>query len=576
MVLPVVEVKITADPTSAKKGLKDVSAAILAADKATDIYAKGLKELSRAERSGLLSARALSRGIDQLESEYLSASRAAAKLGGGTAAMVRPAQQAATSVKKLGNLSRNARFQIQNTAFQLQDMAVQLEMGTSASRVMSQQLPQLLGGFGAVGAVLGVLAGVGIPALAFAFGDLSDEIDATDVALDSFGSTDLGSIRGSISGLVSIQESYTDAVEAGGAASSPAAALVVANSEAEFNARKRVLDIETQLLAIRGQEQRESLRNLQDQQTQRRQNALDVASTLGQGATGAGSGGLGVPQPRFDVEAFGKTLDGRLGELGENRLVIEKITAELELLGLAEEEARAVLNTEFGEISTVDSDGGGGGKGAGKLSTLLDSLKTERTLLDEWRAEGLERLKTAGEAELEALGGINAAKLLLEQEYQEKLAVIRQKEQDSTLSGYGTLFGNLASTFSSGSGKLLKISKAFSVAQGAINSYRAYTEVLADPALIGQPFLRTALAASTLASGLAQVANIKSVSTSGGGGGGAGAGAAAAPVAAQSPLNVRLSGLGAGDSITGSQLSGLFDRLQDEAGDRGLQVSFAT
>ena len=44
MVLPVVEVKITADPTSAKKGLKDVSAAILAADRATAVYTKGQQQ----------------------------------------------------------------------------------------------------------------------------------------------------------------------------------------------------------------------------------------------------------------------------------------------------------------------------------------------------------------------------------------------------------------------------------------------------------------------------------------------------------------------------------------------------
>lgn len=62
-----------------------------------------------------------------------------------------------------GSFSPRTQSQIQNASFQLQDIAVQLEMGTDASRVMAQQLPQLLGGFGALGAVLGVVAGVGIP-----------------------------------------------------------------------------------------------------------------------------------------------------------------------------------------------------------------------------------------------------------------------------------------------------------------------------------------------------------------------------------------------------------------------------
>lgn len=76
---------------------------------------------------------------------------------------------------KLGGVSRQTRAQIQNTSFQLQDIAVQLEMGTDASRVFAQQLPQLFGGFGALGAVLGVVAGVGIPAVAFAFSALGNE-----------------------------------------------------------------------------------------------------------------------------------------------------------------------------------------------------------------------------------------------------------------------------------------------------------------------------------------------------------------------------------------------------------------
>ena len=94
---------------------------------------------------------------------------------------------------KLGNVSGQTRAQIQNTSFQLQDIAVQLQGGTKASTVFAQQLPQLLGGFGALGAVLGVVAGVGIPALAFAFqalGDtsltLEDALDELKVSLENY------------------------------------------------------------------------------------------------------------------------------------------------------------------------------------------------------------------------------------------------------------------------------------------------------------------------------------------------------------------------------------------------------
>lgn len=263
------------------------------------------------------------------------------------------------------------------------------------------------------------------------------------------------------------------------------------------------------------------------------------------GATRRGGGRGGDPR-QFGLDATGRLLAGMGGEFID-------------------------FGPNFGR-----EPGGRGGGGSNRIDSLIESLQTERETIETWRTESLERLMEANAKELEVLGGHNAAKLRVEEEYQRRLSELRQAEQSQTLSSYGTLFGNLASAFQSGGSKLLKISKAFSVTQGLINSYRAYTEVLADPSLIGRPFLRTALAASTLASGLAQVANINSVSDSGTGGAAAGAaGTAGATPAAPSPLEVRVSGLAPDDLISGAQVSSLFDRLQDEAGDRGLSVSFA-
>ena len=78
--------------------------------------------------------------------------------------------RAATGMARMFDVSRGGRFVIQNTANQLGDMAVQLESGTNAFRVMGQQLPQILGGFGALGGSLGILgpllgtvAAIGLP-----------------------------------------------------------------------------------------------------------------------------------------------------------------------------------------------------------------------------------------------------------------------------------------------------------------------------------------------------------------------------------------------------------------------------
>ncbi|UXU73828.1 MULTISPECIES: hypothetical protein [unclassified Paracoccus (in: a-proteobacteria)] len=63
-------------------------------------------------------------------------------------------------------MSNQVRGQLQNVSFQLQDVIVQIQGGTSASRALAQQLPQLLGGFGALGSALGLVAGLGIPFVA--------------------------------------------------------------------------------------------------------------------------------------------------------------------------------------------------------------------------------------------------------------------------------------------------------------------------------------------------------------------------------------------------------------------------
>lgn len=63
------------------------------------------------------------------------------------------------AMQGIGNVFKNNASKIQNTGLQLQDVIVQMEMGVPITRTLGQQLPQLLGGFGALGAILGVAAG---------------------------------------------------------------------------------------------------------------------------------------------------------------------------------------------------------------------------------------------------------------------------------------------------------------------------------------------------------------------------------------------------------------------------------
>lgn len=94
--------------------------------------------------------------------------------------------RAATGLQRMTQIGGAGRFVLQNTANQIGDIAVQMGSGTSASRALGQQLPQLLGGFGALGGALGLLgplmgtvAALGIP-LAMAFLSAGEEAESLD------------------------------------------------------------------------------------------------------------------------------------------------------------------------------------------------------------------------------------------------------------------------------------------------------------------------------------------------------------------------------------------------------------
>lgn len=62
------------------------------------------------------------------------------------------------------------RSQFQNVGFQVQDFAVQVAGGTSATRALAQQLPQLLSGFGLWGTLIGTATAVLVPLIGYLWG----------------------------------------------------------------------------------------------------------------------------------------------------------------------------------------------------------------------------------------------------------------------------------------------------------------------------------------------------------------------------------------------------------------------
>jgi hypothetical protein len=81
-------------------------------------------------------------------------------------------KQATASTKRFGNVA-------QNVGYQVQDMAVQIQGGVDPMRAMSQQLPQMLVGFGAWGAAIGVVTAL-LPTLVTLLKDSNDEIKDTE------------------------------------------------------------------------------------------------------------------------------------------------------------------------------------------------------------------------------------------------------------------------------------------------------------------------------------------------------------------------------------------------------------
>jgi hypothetical protein len=195
---------------------------------------------------------------------------------------------------------------------------------------------------------------------------------------------------------------------------------------------------------------------------------------------------------------------------------------------------RAQLSTQPGGGLFVDrtvARSGRGGSGrvdpnAARIESLVQSLKTEREVLEEWRAEGLELLNQANQAELEVLGGHNEAKLRLEKEYQERLTALKQNEKNTQLAIMGDLFSSGAQLMQSGNKKLFEIGKGFAIANATIAGIEAAQHAWNKGMAAGGPPLAAAFTALSLANTGARIAALKSATASGGGarGGGAGAG----------------------------------------------------
>lgn len=113
----------------------------------------------------------LAANIDSLEKQLDKAKAKVAQTANGMVAPMTAANKkvtnslasSATAMSKFGQLTGNQRFIIRDVSYQIADMATQLSMGTQVLRVMGQQVPQMLGPMGVLGAVIGTVVAVAAP-----------------------------------------------------------------------------------------------------------------------------------------------------------------------------------------------------------------------------------------------------------------------------------------------------------------------------------------------------------------------------------------------------------------------------
>lgn len=290
-------------------------------------------QMRQALKSGTLTATQLEKRFERTNSIIAANANRAAD------AQARVTQQSTA----LFNVSRGGRFVLQNTAANFGDIAVQAQMGTDAMRIMGQQMPQILGGFGVLGGtlgvvapLLGVVAAIGFPIAGalMAMGSGSEEAAAGLAKIEGMS---LEQTRSSIESLKTLQEQYTQAVVDHARLQTDASAQNVVNLGRELQAR-------TALLNLARVETDNNLRAAQARVEQLRadlQNILDTARREAEATTLTVVGDPEGQRRRNEMiaQSILKALDAQEELVGS----IRQAEAETTLLEIAVDSVEAAL-----------------------------------------------------------------------------------------------------------------------------------------------------------------------------------------------------------------------------------------
>lgn len=132
----------------------------------------------------------------------------------GSAAMKRLGDSSEQAFDKVRTASAGGAGGLQNVGYQIQDFAVQVGAGTSATQALSQQLPQLLSGFGLVGVLAGTAAAILIPLAKVMFDLGAGAVDAgeqIDILVGKIGELKSANAVYSTDGIQGLIDKYGEA-----------------------------------------------------------------------------------------------------------------------------------------------------------------------------------------------------------------------------------------------------------------------------------------------------------------------------------------------------------------------------
>jgi hypothetical protein len=218
---------------------------------------------------------------------------------------------------------------------------------------------------------------------------------------------------------------------------------------------------------------------------------------------------------------------------------------------------------------------------ADKLQSLRDYFKSELELIEDQNKAKLDQIDYFEKENLLKDGEAANMSEAQRQKHAEAIASIHEAENANTVTSTADMWGQLEGLSTSRSRKLFEIGKAVALANAAIKAPEAIINSYAHGTKIGGPPVGAAFAAVAAATTANMIRNIRSQSfgsqgagattAAGGSGGGQAMAASASQEQRQAPLEVRMSGLDAGSMFSGQMISTMFDRLRDEAGDRGVR-----